>query len=60
MNISIYLPIPMLSKVKNAAEKDQRSISGFIRLAISNQIRINESANANSNTKKNQPNNRND
>jgi len=34
MGISIYLPQTMVSRVKAAAAKDNRSISQFIRLAL--------------------------
>jgi len=39
MNLSIYLPQPMLSQVKQAAKKDNRSVSQFIRMVLVKNLR---------------------
>ncbi len=39
MGISIYLPQTLIKSVKAAAEKERRSISQFIRLAIIEKIK---------------------
>ena len=45
MTVSVYLSKTMKEEVKQAAKKDRRSVSGFIQLAISNQISIKDNQN---------------
>jgi len=38
MNISVYLPKDLAKEVKNAASRNQRSVSQFVRLAVINSL----------------------